>query len=137
MLSWGVLKFKGQHGTRAENAKASIQWATNYFYNCATTTPRKLYVGVSDPYNMDTPQIVYFVSPSNLGSDVAAEAVAALATASMVFQSSDRKHAYMLLETTNNVMQFCVQHRGAYSDSLIGFFGYNYLKCPQILKPLP
>ncbi|KAL2893917.1 Endoglucanase 9 [Bienertia sinuspersici] len=128
MLSWGVLEFGGKMGPELNNAKAAIQWATNYFYKCATATPGKLYVGVGDPNadhrcwerpeDMDTPRTVYSVSPSNPGSDVAAETAAALAAASMVFRSSDRKYAYMLLETAKKVMQFAIQYRGAYSDSL-------------------
>ncbi|KNA13328.1 hypothetical protein SOVF_116040 [Spinacia oleracea] len=128
MLSWGVLEFGGRMGPELNNAKAAIRWATNYFYKCATATPGKLYVGVGDPISdhkcwerpedMDTPRTVYSVSPSNPGSDVAGETAAALAAASIVFRRSDRRYASMLLMTAKKVMQFAIQYRGAYSDSL-------------------
>ncbi|XP_057533143.1 endoglucanase 9 [Amaranthus tricolor] len=128
MLSWGVLEFGGRMGSEINNAKAAIHWATNYLYKCATATPGKLYVGVGDPNadhkcwerpeDMDTPRSVYSVSPSNPGSDVAGETAAALAAASMVFRKSDRRYASMLLTTAKKVMQFAIQYRGSYSDSL-------------------
>ncbi|KAH0875881.1 hypothetical protein HID58_073243 [Brassica napus] len=95
--------------------------------NCRTT-PGKLYVGVGDPNadhkcwerpeDMDTPHTVYSVSPSNPGSDVAAETAAALAAASMVFKEVDSAYSLLLLATAKNVMQFAIQYRGSYSDSL-------------------
>ncbi|CAG7901581.1 unnamed protein product [Brassica rapa] len=67
---------------------------------------------------MDTPHTVYSVSPSNPGSDVAAETAAALAAASMVFKEVDSAYSLLLLATAKNVMQFAIQYRGSYSDSL-------------------
>ncbi|XP_010677073.2 endoglucanase 9 [Beta vulgaris subsp. vulgaris] len=128
MLSWGVLEFGGRMGPELNNTRAAIHWATNYLYKCATATPGKLYVGVGDPIadhrcwerpeDMDTPRNVYSVSPSNPGSDVAGETAAALAAASIVLRSTERKYAAMLLMTAKKVMQFAIQYRGAYSDSL-------------------
>ncbi|KMT19923.1 hypothetical protein BVRB_1g009700 [Beta vulgaris subsp. vulgaris] len=128
MLSWGVLEFGGRMGPELNNTRAAIHWATNYLYKCATATPGKLYVGVGDPIadhrcwerpeDMDTPRNVYSVSPSNPGSDVAGETAAALAAASIVLRSTEWKYAAMLLMTAKKVMQFAIQYRGAYSDSL-------------------
>jgi len=67
---------------------------------------------------MDTVRTVYSVSSSNPGSDVAAETAAALAAASIVFRIVDPKYSRLLLKTAKNVMQFAMQYRGAYSDSL-------------------
>uniref|UniRef100_M0ZRX4 cellulase n=1 Tax=Solanum tuberosum TaxID=4113 RepID=M0ZRX4_SOLTU len=54
-----------------------------YFLKCANAAPNKLFVGVGDPNadhkcwerheDMDTVRSVYYVSPSNPGSDAAGE----------------------------------------------------------------
>ncbi|PSS00182.1 Endoglucanase [Actinidia chinensis var. chinensis] len=128
MLSWATLEYGGKMGSELGNARAAIRWATDYLLKCATKTPGKLYVGVGDPNidhkcwerpeDMDTARSVYSVSPSNPGSDVAGETAAALAAASMVFRKADPKYSRLLLRTAKNVMQFAMQYRGAYSDSL-------------------
>ena len=128
MLSWSTLEYGEQMGLELQNARVNIRWATDYLLKCATTTPGKLYVGVGDPNadhkcwerpeDMDTPRTVYSESPSNPGSDVAAETAAALAAASMVFREVDSQYSLLLLATAKNVMQFAIQYRGSYSDSL-------------------
>ncbi|KAL7227929.1 hypothetical protein ACSBR1_022746 [Camellia fascicularis] len=128
MLSWGTLEYVKKMGSELGNARAAIRWATDYLLKCATATPGKLYVGVGDPNvdhkcwerpeDMDTVRSVYSVSPSNPGSDVAGETAAALAAASMVFRKVDPKYSRLLLRTAQNVMEFAMQYRGAYSDSL-------------------
>ncbi|XP_010471153.1 PREDICTED: endoglucanase 9 [Camelina sativa] len=128
MLSWSALEYGKRMGPELQNARVNIRWATDYLLKCARATPGKLYVGVGDPNvdhkcwerpeDMDTPRTVYSVSPSNPGSDVAAETAAALAAASMVFRKVDSKYSRLLLATAKDVMQFAIQYRGAYSDSL-------------------
>ncbi|KAI8526515.1 hypothetical protein RHMOL_Rhmol12G0002900 [Rhododendron molle] len=128
MLSWATLEYGRKMGPEVGNARAAIRWATDYLLKCATATPGRLYVGVGDPNtdhkcwerpeDMDTARSVYWVSSSSPGSDVAGETAAALAAASMVFRKADPKYARLLLSTAKNVMQFAMQYRGAYSDSL-------------------
>ncbi|KAA8521112.1 hypothetical protein F0562_011735 [Nyssa sinensis] len=128
MLSWSTLEYGRRMGSELQNSRAAIRWATDYLLKCATATPGKLYVGVGDPNvdhkcwerpeDMDTVRSVYFVSPSNPGSDVAGETAAALAAASMVFRVVDPAYSRLLLNTAKKVMQFAVQYRGAYSNSL-------------------
>ncbi|XP_056162028.1 endoglucanase 3 isoform X3 [Syzygium oleosum] len=128
MLSWSTLEYGKRMGAQLPNARAAIRWATDYLLKCATATPGKLYVGVGDPNvdhkcwerpeDMDTVRSVYSVSPSNPGSDVAGETAAALAAASLVFRVADPKYSKLLLKTAKQVMQFAIQYRGAYSDSL-------------------
>ncbi|KAB1210975.1 Endoglucanase 9 [Morella rubra] len=134
MLSWGTLDYAKQMGPQLQDARAAIRWATDYLLKCARATSGRLYVGVGDPNadhkcwerpeDMDTPRTVYWVSPTNPGSDVAGETAAALAAASMVFRKVDPKYSRLLLNTAKNVMQFAMQYRGAYSDSL------GYAVCP-------
>ncbi|CAN1355261.1 Endoglucanase 9 [Linum perenne] len=128
MLSWSTLEYGKRMGTQLPASRAAIRWATDYLLKCATSTPGRLYVGVGDPNadhrcwerpeDMDTDRSVYYVSPSRPGSDVAGETAAALASASMVFRSTDAKYAALLLRTARKVLQFGLQFRGAYSDAL-------------------
>ncbi|KAL0731598.1 hypothetical protein Bca4012_027692 [Brassica carinata] len=128
MLSWSTLEYGEQMGPELQNALVNIRWATDYLLKCATKTQGQLYIGVGDPSadhpcwerpeDMDTPRTVYSVSPSNPGSDVAAETAAALAAASMVFREVDSEYSLLLLATAKNVMQFAIQYRGIYSDTL-------------------
>ncbi|KAK3038234.1 hypothetical protein RJ639_030843 [Escallonia herrerae] len=128
MLSWSALEYGKRMGPQLQEARAAIRWATDYLLKCATATPGKLYVGVGDPNvdhkcwerpeDMDTVRSVYSVSASNPGSDVAGETAAALAAASMVFRKVDPRYSKLLLRTAKSVMQFAVQYRGTYSDSL-------------------
>ncbi|KAI5668952.1 hypothetical protein M9H77_18805 [Catharanthus roseus] len=128
MLSWSALEYGKRMGTQLQNTRAAIRWATDYLLKCATATPGKLYVGVGDPNSdhkcwerpedMDTIRTVYSVSPSNPGSDVAAETAAALASASLVFRKADPAYSKVLLRTAKKVIQFAIQYRGSYSDSL-------------------
>ncbi|KAL8482368.1 hypothetical protein ACS0TY_028511 [Phlomoides rotata] len=143
MLSWGAIEYGKKMGPEIGDARAAIRWATDYLLKCARATPGKLYVGVGDPNadhkcwerpeDMDTPRSVYSISPSNPGSDVAAETAAALASASIVFRRVDPKYSKLLLATARNVMQFAIKYRGSYSDSLgsavcpfyCSYSGYN------------
>ncbi|CAI9117165.1 OLC1v1018511C1 [Oldenlandia corymbosa var. corymbosa] len=129
MLSWSTIEYGKKMGrVELQNARAAIRWSTDYLLKCATATPGRLYVGVGDPNDdhrcwerpedMDTLRAVYFVSPNNPGSDVAGETAAALAAASIVFRAADPRYSRVLLNTARKVMQFAIQYRGAYSDSL-------------------
>ncbi|KAI4331900.1 hypothetical protein L6164_016848 [Bauhinia variegata] len=128
MLSWGTLEYGKRLGTEITEARAAIRWATDYLLKCATSTPGKVYVGVGDPNvdhkcwerpeDMDTVRTVYSVSANSPGSDVAGETAAALAAASIVFQTVDPTYSTMLLRTAKSVFQFALQYQGSYSDSL-------------------
>ncbi|KAK4337841.1 hypothetical protein RND71_042328 [Anisodus tanguticus] len=128
MLSWNTIEYGKRMGPQLQNARAAIRWATDYFLKCANAAPNKLFVGVGDPNadhkcwerpeDMGTVRSVYYVSPSNPGSDVAGEMAAALAAASLVFRSVDPVYSKKLLGNAVKVFSFAVQYRGSYSDSL-------------------
>ncbi|XP_057972930.1 endoglucanase 9-like [Malania oleifera] len=128
MLSWATLENGRLMGSELASAREAIRWATDYLLKCATASPGKLYVQVGNPYvdhscwqrpeDMSSNRPVYSVSASNPGSDVAGETAAAMAAASMVFRRSDPKYAGVLLQTAAKLMQFALNYRGAYSQSL-------------------
>lgn len=128
MLSWSAIEYGKRMGPQLKEARAAIRWGTDYLLKCATSTPGRLYVGVGDPNvdhkcwerpeDMDTARTVYWVSPNNPGSDVAAETAAALAAASLVFKKVDPTYSKLLVRTAQKVYQFALQYQGSYSDSL-------------------
>ncbi|GJZ61363.1 endoglucanase CX-like protein [Tanacetum coccineum] len=67
---------------------------------------------------MDTPRMVYTVSPQNPGSDVAAETAAALAAAAIAFRNFDNPFSQKLLQTAMDVFKFADRYRGSYSTPL-------------------
>lgn len=56
------------------------------------------------PEDMDTPRTAYKINAQNPGSDVAAETAAALAAASMVFQTTDMPYSARLLTAARQVL---------------------------------
>ncbi|KAK8949042.1 Endoglucanase 3 [Platanthera zijinensis] len=130
MLSWSIIEYGKRMGSHVAAARTAVRWATDYFLKAAAYLPNRLYVGVGDPNkdhscwerpeDMDTPRTVYWVSPAAPGSDVAGETAAALASAAMVFQSTDRVYSNRLLSTAKMVMEFAMKYKGKYSDSLGG-----------------
>ncbi|KAL6498392.1 Endoglucanase 3 [Orobanche hederae] len=141
MLSWGAIEY-GKALSRSDqlqNTREAIRWGTDYLLKCALATPSTLYVGVGDPNrdhscwerpeDMNTERIVYSVSDSNPGSDVAGETAAALAAASIVFRKVDPDYSRKLLDTAKKVMEFARKHRRCYSDSIdpaVGSFYHSY-----------
>ncbi|KAE8666534.1 Endoglucanase 9 [Hibiscus syriacus] len=123
MLSWSTLEYGKRMGPQLQEARAAIRWATDYLLKCARANPGKLYVGVGDPNvdhkcwqrpeDMSTIRTVYSVSPSNPGSDVAAETAAALAAASLVFRKVDSKYS-----------RCCFKQQGKATNDAY----YNFLK---------
>jgi len=127
LMSWGLIDFGRSFGPHKEEARKAVRWATDYLMK-ATARPNTVYVQVGDafrdhacwerPEDMDTPRTVYKVDPSHPGSDVAAEAAAALAAASIVFRDSDPAYSKRLLDRAVAVFAFADKHRGPYSSSL-------------------
>ncbi|XP_042494067.1 endoglucanase 9-like [Macadamia integrifolia] len=129
MLSWSVIEF----GTRMpddelHNAREAIRWSTDYLLKASSRLPDALYVQVGDPTedhdcwqrpeDIDTPQKVYKVTPTNPGSDVAGETAAALAAASLVFKHVDTQYSKTLLETAKKAFIFADTYKGNYSEHL-------------------
>ncbi|GER46854.1 endoglucanase [Striga asiatica] len=135
VLSWGVIENGNKMRSNGQLPKAmgAIRWGTEYLLKSAQhlNSSGKLYAGVGDPYkdhtcweraeDMDTDRTAYYVTPQKPGSDLAAEMAAAMASASMVFRKTDLKYSRLLLQMAKNVMQFAVDHPGAYSDSLSNY----------------
>jgi len=112
MLSWSTIEFNEQLSQQEElqNALSAVKWGTDYLMK-AHTSPDVLYGEIGDPdsdhscwqrpEDMTTPRTSYKLDYNHPGSDLAAETAAALAAASIVFESVDKKYSStMLLHAT-------------------------------------
>ncbi|KDR10771.1 hypothetical protein L798_15338, partial [Zootermopsis nevadensis] len=104
-----------------------IKWGTDYFIK-AHVSQNELYgqVGQGDvdhaywgrPEDMTMSRPAYKIDTSHPGSDLAGETAAALAAASIVFQSADSGYASTLLTHAKQLFDFANNYRGKYSDSI-------------------
>nr|GMD97648.1 endoglucanase 18-like [Ipomoea batatas] len=98
LLSWAAVEYQKEicSADQMLHLRRAIRWGTNFIIN-AQASPTTLYAQVGDangdhrcwerPEDMDTPRTLYKISADSPGSEVAAEAAAALAAASIVYFS--------------------------------------------------
>ncbi|KAL0343111.1 UNVERIFIED_CONTAM: Endoglucanase 24 [Sesamum angustifolium] len=129
VLSWAILEY-GDHMKEVkelENAQDSLKWITDYLIN-AHPSPNLLYVQVGDPEldhkcwerpeEMTETRPLTQVNTSYPGSDAAAETAAAMASASLVFRSTNSAYSMLLLEHARKLFTFADSYRGSYSISI-------------------
>ncbi|XP_011100152.2 endoglucanase 24-like [Sesamum indicum] len=129
VLSWAILEY-GDHMKEVkelENAQDSLKWITDYLIN-AHPFPNLFYVQVGDPEldhkcwerpeAMTETRPLTQVNTSYPGSDVAAETAAAMASASLVFRSTNSAYSMLLLDHAHKLFTFADSYRGSYSISI-------------------
>ena len=96
-LAWGLLEFEGGYNAAGEyeTTLTNLKWATDYFIKCHTA-PNEFWGQVADgnvdhafwgrPEEYPSPRPAWKIDANNPGSDLAGEAAAALAAASIVFR---------------------------------------------------
>ena len=112
MLAWSVIEFGKFMGPDLQHALDSIRWGTDYLLK-STKFPGKVTAAIGDPNadhncwqrpeDMDTPRTSYVVNQTHPGSEVSAETAAALAAASLAFNSADKKYSIILLNRARKV----------------------------------
>ncbi|KAI5656159.1 hypothetical protein M9H77_24952 [Catharanthus roseus] len=129
VLSWAILEYGDQMQVvnQLEPAQNSLKWITDYLVN-AHPSPNVLYIQVGDPVadhkcwdrpeDMTEPRPLTQVNISAPGTEVAAETAAALASASLVFKSSDSKYSDSLLKHAKELFTFADKYQGSYSVSI-------------------
>ncbi|ESW25080.1 hypothetical protein PHAVU_003G005700 [Phaseolus vulgaris] len=129
MLSWSTIEFNDQLSKQNElqNALRAIKWGTDYLIK-AHASPDVLYGEIGDPdsdhscwqrpEDMTTSRTSYKLDDQHPGSDLAAETAAALAAASIAFQSTNTKYSSTMLLHATQLFDFANSHRGKYSDSI-------------------
>ena len=133
LLSWGVLEYEEgyQQTGQLDEALDAIRWGTDYFLKAHVSNNQgtqalwgqvgdghadHAYWGPAEQMDMDRP--AFKIDRQNPGSDLAGETAAALAAASIAFQSSDPVYADQLLEEAVQLYDFADTYRGKYSDSI-------------------
>ncbi|OWM83668.1 endoglucanase 14-like [Punica granatum] len=129
LLAWGAVDFEGKLKQKGElsNALAAIRWGTDYLIK-AHPEPNVLFGGVGDgqadhscwqrPEDMTSPRTTYKITNQSPGADLAAESAAALAAASIAFQSTDRSYSKQLLTHARQLFDFARNHPGQYQSSI-------------------
>ncbi|MBD2259218.1 glycoside hydrolase family 9 protein [Pseudanabaena sp. FACHB-2040] len=133
MLSWGVREYREAYNRagQLDDALSAIRWGTDYLLKCHVTDANgtKEFWGQVGDGNADhsywgSPEKMTMARPSfkidrqNPGSDLAGEAAAALASASIVFRKTDAAYADKLLDNAIQLYTFADTYRGKYSDSI-------------------
>lgn len=133
LLSWGVIEYQEgyEQSGQLDEAMAAIKWGTDYLLKAHESDDQGTqvfwaqvgdgdadhsYWGPAEEIDMERP--AFKVDPQNPGSDIAGEAAAALAAASIVFRESDSDYARELLVEAIQLYDFADTYRGNYSDSI-------------------
>jgi endoglucanase len=129
MLAWGGLEYYegykncDQWGWLLNNVK----WAADYFIKCHSA-PNEFYgqigLGMTDHKWWGAPEVFPNARPASKidaahpGSDLAAEAAAALASSSLLFRGTDPAYADLLVKHARELYAFADASRGLYSDAI-------------------
>ncbi|EGJ33758.1 MULTISPECIES: glycoside hydrolase family 9 protein [Moorena] len=134
MLAWGAIEYEDayQHMGQWDEALDAIKWGTDYILKAHITDSNGqteefwAQVGSGDidhsfwgpPETMTMVRPAYKIDPLNPGSDLAGESAAALAAASIAFQSTNNSYANQLLNNAKALFDFAETYQGNYSDSI-------------------
>jgi len=137
MLSWGVKQFESAYSRsgQLEEARAAIRWGTDWLLKAHETSgvgasqqTVRFWAQVgrsntdhntwSDDLHIASPRPAYALDATHPGSDLAASAAAALASASIVFRSTDSAYANTLLDNARALYRFAYTVPGVYSQSI-------------------
>ncbi len=129
MLSWGGIQYgegyrmSGQWNTLLD----TVRWGTDWLLK-AHTKQDELYGQVGEgtidheywgsAEKMTMPRTAFKIDADHPGSDLAGEASAALAAASLLFREEDPVYAEKLLEHARQLYDFAENCRGKYSDAI-------------------
>ncbi len=135
MLAWGAVQFKDAYAKSGQLTTIldAIKWGADFIVK-AHTGPNEFYgqvgQGSADHAVWAAPELMTMVRPSykidaaHPGSDLAAEAAAALASTAMAFRSVDPTYAATLIQHAEQLFSFADTYRGKYSDSIADAAGY-------------
>ncbi|KAF4522310.1 hypothetical protein B566_EDAN010474 [Ephemera danica] len=127
LLAWGLLDFEDAYlsADLRIRVREAIQWGADHLVKCHTSA-EELYVFLGDPLywgrpeDISSPRYAAKISHNKPGSEVAAEAAAALAASSIVLRSmreTYKHHARQLYEFAKN-------YRGDYQFAVPNVTGY-------------
>merc|ERR1711962_1801930 len=129
ILSYGGITYSDGYQAAGQMSYllSAIKWGTDYIIK-AHVSSEEFYcqVGNGDidhaypgrPETMSVSRPAYILTSSKPGSDCAAESAAALASASILFASSDLSYSAELLKHAEELFAFADTYRGIYSNSI-------------------
>lgn len=133
MLSWGVVEYRNGYSQSGQLPYIldAIKWGTDYILKAHVTDSNGTkefwgQVGLGDvdhaywgpPEMMAMQRPAFKIDRQNPGSDLAGEAAAALASASIAFRATDPTYANRLLQNAVQLYQFAETYKGKYTDSI-------------------
>lgn len=133
LLSWGVEQYREgyERSGQLDDAMDAIRWGTDFLLKSHITENGKtleFWAQVGNPSIdhavLELPEQIATIRPSykinstNPGTELAAEAAAALASASIIFRATDVAYSDKLLLNAQQLYSFADNYRGSYSDSL-------------------
>ncbi|XP_073051118.1 endoglucanase 20-like [Primulina eburnea] len=136
LLSWAASEYKNEiaSANQLRYLQNVINWGTLFLLR-AHTSSTTLYTQVGDgnndhqcwerPEDMDTTRTLYKISASSPGTEVAADAAAALAAASIVFKEVSPNYSARLLRHAKLLFQFADKYRGSYQKSCPFYCSYS------------
>ncbi len=133
LLSWGVAEYRDGYSRsgQLDEALDAIRWGTDWLLKAHVTDAqgtKEFWAQVGNgeidhalwgpPETMTMARPSYKIDRQNPGSDMAAEAAAALASASIIFRPTDVAYADKLLTHAIQLYDFADTYRGKYSDAI-------------------
>jgi hypothetical protein len=135
-LAWGGVEYGPAYEEARQKAPLLdiLKWGADYLMKCHVRNPdgstAELYGQVGDgdidhaywgrAESMVMARPSFKVTPTQPGSDLAAETAASLAATSLLFQTSDPVYAAKLIEHARALYTFADTYRGKYSDVITG-----------------
>ncbi|KAF6162148.1 hypothetical protein GIB67_008277 [Kingdonia uniflora] len=136
LLSWTAVEYKSEISASNQMGylQSAIRWGADFIIR-SNTSPTTLYTQVGNgdadhqcwerPEDMDTPRTLYKISSISPGTEVAAEAAAALAAASLVFKDVDSNYSSRVLSQSRTLFDFADKYRGSYQGSCPFYCSYS------------
>lgn len=133
LLGWGAIEYRNayQQSGQLPYILDAIKWGTDYILKAHVTDSngtKEFWAQVGDgdidhsywgpAETMTMPRPAFKIDRNNPGSDLAGEAAAALAAASVLFRPTDSAQADLLLQNAVQLYEFADTYRGKYSDSI-------------------
>ncbi|HEX2953012.1 MAG TPA: glycoside hydrolase family 9 protein [Bacillota bacterium] len=135
MLSLGVKEYRDAYVASGQlnYILDNIKWATDYLIKCHTAANEfygqvgnggtdHAWWGPCEVMQMARPS--YKIDAAHPGSDLAGEAAAALASASIIFKETNPTYAATCLTHAKQLYTFADMYRGKYSDAITDANGY-------------
>ena len=129
MLSWGGVQYPEgyQQAGQWTDLLNTVRWGTDWILK-AHTAPDELYGQVGQgnldhaywgpPETLTMPRPSFKIDATKPGSELAGEAAAALASASILFRKSDEAYSRLLLEHARQLFAFAEKYPGKYTDAI-------------------